>query len=186
MVSTTVAWDSDRSRQTAGWHYTRTSPHRGPWRGAVCGALRNSSSAKGIWNRLCPVDKNGKREFEPTMYARLEKLGLGHKKENPDLLTEERASERASESMKRANGSRAFCCQPLLVLRLCMAVLLAVTPGGNREILHFGHRSRHHYLETCDRLQCLGRRAPRALSIAIDAFLFALASWKATSLPPRP
>ncbi|CAK9102544.1 unnamed protein product [Durusdinium trenchii] len=49
----------------------------------------NSSSAKGIWNRLCPVDKNGKREFEPTMYARLEKLGLGHKKENPDLLTEE-------------------------------------------------------------------------------------------------
>eukprot|EP00913_Durusdinium_trenchii_P018792 g17659.t1 len=85
----------------------------------------NSSSAKGIWNRLCPVDKNGKREFEPTMYARLEKLGLGHKKENPDLLTEERASERASESMKRANGSRAFCCQPLLVLRLCMAVLLA-------------------------------------------------------------
>eukprot|EP00435_Cladocopium_sp_Y103_P006050 s948_g1.t4 len=49
----------------------------------------NSSSAKGIWNRLCPVDKNGKREFEPTMYARLEKLGLGHKKHNPDLLTEE-------------------------------------------------------------------------------------------------
>ena len=51
--------------------------------------LRNSSSAKGIWNRLCPVDKNGKREFEPTMYARLEKLGLGHKKHNPDLLTED-------------------------------------------------------------------------------------------------
>lgn len=50
---------------------------------------RNSSSAKGIWNRLCPVDKNGKREFEPTMYARLEKLGLGHKKHNPDLLTED-------------------------------------------------------------------------------------------------
>lgn len=49
----------------------------------------NSSSAKGIWNRLCPVDKNGKREFEPTMYARLEKLGLGHKKHSPDLLTEE-------------------------------------------------------------------------------------------------
>ena len=50
---------------------------------------RNSSSAKGIWNRLCPVDKNGKREFEPTMYARLEKLGLGNKKHNPDLLTED-------------------------------------------------------------------------------------------------
>jgi hypothetical protein len=55
--------------------------------------LRNSSSAKGIWNRLCPVDKNGKREFEPTMYARLEKLGLGHKKHNPDLLTEDTVEE---------------------------------------------------------------------------------------------
>lgn len=50
---------------------------------------RNSSSAKGIWNRLCPVDKHGKRQFEPTMYARLEKLGLGHKKHDPELLTEE-------------------------------------------------------------------------------------------------
>jgi len=49
----------------------------------------NSSTAKGIWNRLCPVEKDGKRRFEPSMYARLEKLGLGHKKHDPDLLTEE-------------------------------------------------------------------------------------------------
>lgn len=49
----------------------------------------NSSSAKFIWNRLCPVDKHGKRQFEPSMYARLEKLGLSHKKHDPDLLTEE-------------------------------------------------------------------------------------------------
>ncbi|CAE7941595.1 unnamed protein product, partial [Symbiodinium sp. KB8] len=35
---------------------------------------RNSSSAKFIWNRLCPVDKHGKRQFEPSMYARLEEI----------------------------------------------------------------------------------------------------------------
>ena len=60
-----------------------------PFRMIPVKSIRNSSSAKGIWNRLCPVDKNGKREFEPTMYARLEKLGLGHKKHDPDLLTED-------------------------------------------------------------------------------------------------
>lgn len=49
----------------------------------------NTSSAQGIWNRLCPKDKNGKRQFEPSMYARLDKLGLGHKKDDPDSLTEE-------------------------------------------------------------------------------------------------
>jgi len=49
----------------------------------------NTSSAKGLWNRLCPKDKNGKRHFEPSMYARLEKLGLGAKKHDPDSLTEE-------------------------------------------------------------------------------------------------
>merc|ERR1719401_3326483 len=38
---------------------------------------------------LCPEDKNGKRVFEPSMYARLEKLGLGHKKDDPNSLTEE-------------------------------------------------------------------------------------------------
>jgi len=49
----------------------------------------NQSSPNFIWNRLCPVDKSGKREFEPSMYARLEKLGLGHKKHDPDSLTKE-------------------------------------------------------------------------------------------------
>merc|ERR1719401_1040566 len=38
---------------------------------------------------LCPEDKNGKRVFEPSMYARLEKLGLGHKKDDPNSLTED-------------------------------------------------------------------------------------------------
>mmetsp|Transcript_53998 Transcript_53998/g.106587 ORF Transcript_53998/g.106587 Transcript_53998/m.106587 type:complete len:691 (+) Transcript_53998:76-2148(+) len=49
----------------------------------------NTSTAAGMWKRLCPTDRNGKRHFEPTMYARLEKLGLGHKKHDPELLTEE-------------------------------------------------------------------------------------------------
>eukprot|EP00405_Crypthecodinium_cohnii_P018279 CAMPEP_0206446788 /NCGR_PEP_ID=MMETSP0324_2-20121206/16354_1 /ASSEMBLY_ACC=CAM_ASM_000836 /TAXON_ID=2866 /ORGANISM="Crypthecodinium cohnii, Strain Seligo" /LENGTH=686 /DNA_ID=CAMNT_0053915345 /DNA_START=65 /DNA_END=2125 /DNA_ORIENTATION=+ len=49
----------------------------------------NTSSAEGLWNRLCPKDKSGKRSFEPSMYARLEKLGLGHKKGDPDSLTKE-------------------------------------------------------------------------------------------------
>lgn len=49
----------------------------------------NTSTAKGLFNRLCPVDKNGKRSFEPSMYARLEKLGLGDQKGDPDSLTEE-------------------------------------------------------------------------------------------------
>mmetsp|Transcript_33063 Transcript_33063/g.71973 ORF Transcript_33063/g.71973 Transcript_33063/m.71973 type:complete len:681 (+) Transcript_33063:51-2093(+) len=49
----------------------------------------NTSSPAGIFNRLCPKDKAGKRHFEPSMYARLEKLGLGHKKDDPELLTEE-------------------------------------------------------------------------------------------------
>jgi len=49
----------------------------------------NTSTVTGIWNRLVPTDKHGKRCFELSMYARLEKLGLGHKKDNPDSLTEE-------------------------------------------------------------------------------------------------
>lgn len=49
----------------------------------------NSSTWNGIWNRLVPKDKAGKRTFEPTMYARLEKLGLGHKKDDPEKLTDE-------------------------------------------------------------------------------------------------
>uniref|UniRef100_A0A7S1RI50 formate--tetrahydrofolate ligase n=1 Tax=Alexandrium catenella TaxID=2925 RepID=A0A7S1RI50_ALECA len=49
----------------------------------------NSSSADGIFKRLCPADKAGNRSFEPSMYARLEKLGLAHKKHDPNLLTPE-------------------------------------------------------------------------------------------------
>jgi len=49
----------------------------------------NTSTAQGIFNRLCPKDKAGKRHFETSMYARLEKLGLGHKKNDPDSLTPE-------------------------------------------------------------------------------------------------
>lgn len=49
----------------------------------------NTSTPQGIFNRLCPKDKSGKRKFEPSMYARLDKLGLGHKKHDPDSLTPE-------------------------------------------------------------------------------------------------
>merc|ERR1719446_1789107 len=49
----------------------------------------NTSTTKGLFNRLCPKDKSGKRHFEISMHARLEKLGLGAKKGDPDLLTEE-------------------------------------------------------------------------------------------------
>eukprot|EP00929_Paragymnodinium_shiwhaense_P001967 TRINITY_DN102173_c0_g1_i1.p1 TRINITY_DN102173_c0_g1~~TRINITY_DN102173_c0_g1_i1.p1 ORF type:complete len:653 (-),score=179.00 TRINITY_DN102173_c0_g1_i1:75-2033(-) len=49
----------------------------------------NSSTWKGIFAKLCPEDKNGKRCFEPSMYARLEKLGLSDKKDDPDKLTDE-------------------------------------------------------------------------------------------------
>jgi formyltetrahydrofolate synthetase len=49
----------------------------------------NSSSLNNMFNRLCPKDKKGKRSFEKSMYARLEKLGLSDKKNDPDLLTEE-------------------------------------------------------------------------------------------------
>mmetsp|Transcript_124612 Transcript_124612/g.388007 ORF Transcript_124612/g.388007 Transcript_124612/m.388007 type:complete len:693 (-) Transcript_124612:191-2269(-) len=49
----------------------------------------NTSTAQGMFKRLCPADKAGKRSFEPSMYARLEKLGLLHKKDDPSSLTEE-------------------------------------------------------------------------------------------------
>lgn len=49
----------------------------------------NTSTPMGIWSRLCPKDKAGKRHFETSMHARLEKLGLAHKKHDPDLLTDE-------------------------------------------------------------------------------------------------
>lgn len=43
-----------------------------------------------LFRRLCPLDKNGKREFAPIMFRRLKKLGIN--KTNPDDLTEEEIS----------------------------------------------------------------------------------------------
>jgi methylenetetrahydrofolate dehydrogenase (NADP+)/methenyltetrahydrofolate cyclohydrolase/formyltetrahydrofolate synthetase len=43
-----------------------------------------------LFNRLCPPDKNGKREFSPAMLRRLKKLGIN--KTNPDDLTPEERS----------------------------------------------------------------------------------------------
>ncbi|GMH41033.1 hypothetical protein BSKO_08943 [Bryopsis sp. KO-2023] len=40
-----------------------------------------------LFNRLCPVGKNGKRRFAPVMFKRLQKLGID--KTDPDDLTEE-------------------------------------------------------------------------------------------------
>ncbi|HDD61228.1 MAG TPA: formate--tetrahydrofolate ligase [Chloroflexi bacterium] len=44
-------------------------------------------SNEALFKRLCPPDKNGKREFAPIMFRRLKKLGID--KTNPDDLTEE-------------------------------------------------------------------------------------------------
>lgn len=40
-----------------------------------------------LFNRICPVGKNGKRRFAPVMFKRLKKLGID--KTDPDELTEE-------------------------------------------------------------------------------------------------
>jgi formyltetrahydrofolate synthetase len=47
-------------------------------------------SDEALFRRLCPPDKNGKREFAPIMLRRLKKLGIN--KTNPDDLTEEEYS----------------------------------------------------------------------------------------------
>jgi formyltetrahydrofolate synthetase len=44
-------------------------------------------SNEGLFNRLCPPDKEGNREFSPTMQRRLGKLGID--KDDPNDLTEE-------------------------------------------------------------------------------------------------
>jgi methylenetetrahydrofolate dehydrogenase (NADP+)/methenyltetrahydrofolate cyclohydrolase/formyltetrahydrofolate synthetase len=50
----------------------------------------SDASDKGLFERLCPPDKQGKRSFSPSMLRRLKKLGIA--KTNPDDLTpEERA-----------------------------------------------------------------------------------------------
>ena len=47
-------------------------------------------SDKSLFNRLCPIDKDGKRKFAPVMLRRLHKLGITAT--NPDDLTEEEKS----------------------------------------------------------------------------------------------
>ena len=47
-------------------------------------------SDKSLFNRLCPIDKDGKRKFAPVMLRRLRKLGITAA--NPDDLTEEEKS----------------------------------------------------------------------------------------------
>jgi len=47
-------------------------------------------SDEALFRRLCPPDKNGKREFAPIMFRRLKKLGIN--KTDPDELTEEEYS----------------------------------------------------------------------------------------------
>jgi methylenetetrahydrofolate dehydrogenase (NADP+)/methenyltetrahydrofolate cyclohydrolase/formyltetrahydrofolate synthetase len=44
-------------------------------------------SDEALFSRLCPPDKDGKREFAPIMFSRLKKLGID--KTNPDDLTPE-------------------------------------------------------------------------------------------------
>jgi len=47
-------------------------------------------SDEALFKRLCPPDKNGKREFAPIMFRRLKKLGID--KTDPDDLTPEEVS----------------------------------------------------------------------------------------------
>ncbi|CAI7798882.1 unnamed protein product [Closterium sp. NIES-53] len=46
-----------------------------------------AQSDKGLLNRLCPADKEGKRRFSPVMFRRLKKLGID--KSDPAELTED-------------------------------------------------------------------------------------------------
>ena len=50
----------------------------------------SQQSDEALFNRLCPPDKEGKREFAPSMLKRLEKLGIN--KTDPNDLTEEEIS----------------------------------------------------------------------------------------------
>ncbi|HSG25034.1 MAG TPA: formate--tetrahydrofolate ligase [Anaerolineales bacterium] len=50
----------------------------------------SQQSDQALFNRLCPSDKDGKREFAPSMLKRLEKLGID--KTDPNDLTEEEIS----------------------------------------------------------------------------------------------
>jgi formyltetrahydrofolate synthetase len=46
-------------------------------------------SDEALFNRLCPADKQGRRQFSPVMFRRLKKLGI-HKSNPDDLTAEER------------------------------------------------------------------------------------------------
>jgi len=50
----------------------------------------SEQSDEALFNRLCPPDKEGKREFAPSMLKRLKKLGIN--KTDPNDLTEEEIS----------------------------------------------------------------------------------------------
>jgi len=50
----------------------------------------SQQSDEGLFNRLCPPDKDGNREFAPSMLKRLKKLGID--KTDPNDLTEEERS----------------------------------------------------------------------------------------------
>jgi len=47
----------------------------------------SSQSDKALFNRLCPTEKDGSRQFSPIMFSRLKKLGID--KTNPNDLTDE-------------------------------------------------------------------------------------------------
>ena len=47
----------------------------------------SQTSDKGMFDRLCPPDKQGKRTFSPSMLRRLKKLGIN--KTDPETLTPE-------------------------------------------------------------------------------------------------
>lgn len=47
----------------------------------------SSQSDKALFNRLCPTEKDGSRQFSPIMFSRLKKLGI--EKTNPNDLTDE-------------------------------------------------------------------------------------------------
>ena len=50
----------------------------------------NTQTDAALFNRLCPLDKAGKRTFAPVMLKRLQNLGI-HKHDPDDLTDEEKA-----------------------------------------------------------------------------------------------
>ena len=50
--------------------------------------MPQTSSVNFMWNKLCPVDRKGRRAFEKSMLPRLEKLGI-HKSDPSELTPDE-------------------------------------------------------------------------------------------------